>query len=610
MTPHPDSPGASPRSVTTRAEIGSAPSRRSDRPTAGTSVQHRDALVVGGGVAGLTAAWELIRAGLRPLVVEARGYTGGLVAAGVLAGVRVDLGADGFAVRGDAVTSMVDALGLEIVGPAGGGAGLFLPPGPGEPVPDDDPARGWRLHRFVRDALLGIPARPLADDVVAIIGAAAAERAARDSRLGDAGTRPGDPTDLASFVRTRMGDGALDRLVSPIVSGIYSRDPAVLAADAVLPGLREATARLGSLQAAVGEALERRRARGRGRSTADATTAGGLTRLTDALRSSVEAAGGDVLTRTGAQWLRPAVGEPATGLRADEPGGAPVGVEDGGVIPWDVAVAPTGRGATPSDEPVPIGPVRIVRAPRVVLACSAPAALRLLAGAGTVDGAEGGEGLRDGPGVLGGPGGSGEGRCRTDPTAPIGAPIARFMLAVLAPELAGAPMGSGLLVANAGGDRPVRAKALSHLNVKWPWIGTELAALHGPDAHALRLSYGRLGESRPEVDLDLALADVRALTGGRIEPSDVIDSALVRWDDALPPATSEHRERVLRLRSRVRSLPGLALTGAWVAGTGVAAVVEDARRQAGAVTAGGAGSLHAPLMTPAAPAPLVGRRHL
>lgn len=212
MTPHPDSPGASPRSVTTRAEIGSAPSRRSDRPTAGTSVQHRDALVVGGGVAGLTAAWELTRAGLRPLVVEARGYTGGLVAAGVLAGVRVDLGAEGFAVRGDAVTSMVDALGLEIVGPAGGGAGLFLPPGPGEPVPDDDPARGWRLHRFVRDALLGIPARPLADDVVAIIGAAAAERAARDSRLGDAGTRPGDPTDLASFVRTRMGDGALDQI--------------------------------------------------------------------------------------------------------------------------------------------------------------------------------------------------------------------------------------------------------------------------------------------------------------------------------------------------------------------------------------------------------------
>ena len=38
-------------------------------------------------------------------------------------------------------------------------------------------------------------------------------------------------------------------------------DPRALAADTVAPGLREATARLGSLQAAVGELLRRRRAR-------------------------------------------------------------------------------------------------------------------------------------------------------------------------------------------------------------------------------------------------------------------------------------------------------------------------------------------------------------
>ena len=558
MTTPPDGsagrPGNSSRSVRFRTEIGLTRPEPSDRSDAGGPVEHWDALVVGGGIAGLTAAWELTRAGLRPLLVEARGYTGGLVAAGTIAGVRMDLGAEGFAVRGDAVISMAEALGLEVIGPQGGGARLFLPPRPDEPEQPpsaDNPARGWRLHRFVRNAILGIPAHPLADDVVALIGPAAAERAARDAQLGDVGTRPGDPADLASFVRARMGDAVLDRLVGPIVAGIHSSDPAALAADTVIPGLRAATARLGSLQAAVGEALEQRRARGRGR--ADATIVGGLSRLTDALRSAVEDAGGRVLTRTGAQWLRP----PAAGTggeSADAPDTRPL---------WDAAIAPTNRGATPSDEPVPAGPVRTVRTPRVVLACSAPAALRLLDGAGCAD---------------------------PDLSLPVGAPIARFMLVARIPDLEGAPVGSGLLVAEAE-SCPVRAKALSHLSVKWPWIGQELAARHGPDVHALRLSYGRPGESRPDVDLDRALADIRVLTGRRIVPEDVIDSALVRWDGTLPPAAPDHRERVQRLRARLEGIPGLVLTGAWVAGTGIAAVVEDARRQTIAMTGADAGSL-------------------
>ena len=203
-----------------------------------------------------------------------------------------------------------------------------------------------------------------------------------------------------------------------------------------------------------------------------------------------------------------------------------------------------------------------MRTDRLVLACSAPAAARLLAGAGV----------------------------EADPNAPVGSPIARFILVARASGLAGAPVGSGLLVAPpaAGRAAPVRAKALSHLSVKWPWIGRELRARHGEDVHALRLSYGRPGEPRPEVTLNDALADVEALTGARIAPDDVIDHMLVRWDGTLPPVDAARRERAAALVERVESLPGLALTGAWVAGTGIAAVVEHARSRAGRL-AGGAG---------------------
>ena len=41
--------------------------------------QHVDAVVIGGGMAGLVAAWQFTQEGLRPVLVESRGYTGGLL---------------------------------------------------------------------------------------------------------------------------------------------------------------------------------------------------------------------------------------------------------------------------------------------------------------------------------------------------------------------------------------------------------------------------------------------------------------------------------------------------------------------------------------------------
>lgn len=553
-----------------------------------------DALVIGGGIAGLSAAWQLTQDGFKPLLVEARGYLGGLIAPGYIGPVQVDLGAETFVPRGVETAQMVATLGLEALAPSGDGARLFLPPN------RDNGESRWRLWRFLRDAYLGIPADPSADDVVAVLGAKAAQRAAQDRHLGSEVGQGAEGETLAGFVAARMGQAVVDRLVRPIVAGIYTCDPADLATDTVTPGLRQATREHGCLADAVAFLLARSRKATGGRSV-DKCVRGGMFQLTAALSQAITTAGGTVLTRVGAQQLI-APDAASHGVSEDTTHGANCGASDSSTTPdssgyWQVVLAPTKPGPTPSSEPVPAGTPRTLRTKRLVVACSALPALRLLASANlaTLD---------------------------TDITIPVGAPIARYSLLVDSPELDAAPVGQGLLVAPASpascadtqtepdqstpdtqaasepcGDTqpgavepsnqgsptqpgavesPVGAKALSHLNVKWPWIAQALA----PHQHLLRLSYGRLGQSEPQVSLEQALADVRVLTGVTIRPEQVSEHKLVRWNGTLPPLPPSYRARIAAFMSQVENIEGLAVTGAWVGGTGVNAVVAHARTNA------------------------------
>ena len=603
-------PAASAASATPTASAGPAtpvvsrPNPLNDLP------DEVDALVIGGGIAGLSAAWQLSQDGLKPLLVEARGYLGGLIAPGYIGPVQVDLGAETFVPRGVETAQMVAALGLEALAPSGDGARLFLPP---------NRANGeshWRLWRFLRDAYLGIPADPGADDVVAILGAKAAQRAAQDRHLGSEVGQGAEGETLAGFVAARMGQAVVDRLVRPIVAGIYTCDPADLATDTVTPGLRQATREHGCLADAVAFLLARSRKATGGRSV-DKCVRGGMFQLTAALSQAITTAGGTVLTRVGAQQLI-APDAASHGVSEDTAHGANCGAttcgasgasnaashdaSDSSTTPdssgyWQVVLAPTKPGPTPSSEPVPAGTPRTLRTKRLVVACSARPALRLLASANlaTLD---------------------------TDITIPVGAPIARYSLLVDSPELDAAPVGQGLLVAPASpascadtqakpdqstpdtqaasepcGDTqpgavepsnqgsptqpgavesPVGAKALSHLNVKWPWIAQALAS----HQHLLRLSYGRLGQSEPQVSLEQALADVRVLTGVTIHPEQVSEHKLVRWNGTLPPLPPSYRARIGAFMSQVENIEGLAVTGAWVGGTGVNAVVAHARTNA------------------------------
>ena len=205
------------------------------------------ALVVGGGISGLIAARELAAAGSAVTILEAGTAWGGCVGSHVVAGLHLDSGAESFATRSSAVADLARELGLadRIVAPHPGGAWVQLPDGPQE---------------LPKTGVLGIPANPWDPEVRRSLGLLGAIRASFDRWLPASAGTSSEVTSVSALVRTRMGKRVLERLVSPVVGGVHSADPALLDVDMVAPGLRAGIRTHGSLAAAV--AAQRTAAKG------------------------------------------------------------------------------------------------------------------------------------------------------------------------------------------------------------------------------------------------------------------------------------------------------------------------------------------------------------
>lgn len=236
-------------------------------------------VIVGGGIAGLTAARDLAVGGASVLLLEASPALGGKVARHTVAGIELDAGAESFATRRGLVSSFADGLGLSdaIAQPNPAGAWLQRAEGGAVPLP--------------KAGLLGIPSTPLAADVIAVIGVRAALRAQLDSLLAYRGAKE---RTLGGLVRARMGDAVLEQLVAPVTLGVHSRHPDELDVDVVAPGLRSALLSTVSLA----QAVQKLRAAAPAGS-AVAGLDGGIYRLVENLSARLERLGVDV--RTGAR---------------------------------------------------------------------------------------------------------------------------------------------------------------------------------------------------------------------------------------------------------------------------------------------------------------------
>ena len=468
-------------------------------------------VVVGGGVAGLIAAWECAKVGMRVTVLEAGERPGGVLRSAEVGGVVLDLGAESFATRGGHVRALIDELGLsdDVVAPGTGAGGAWVAGVPGvgaAPLP--------------KGGVLGIPANPFADDVRRILGWGGAWRAYLD-RLKPVLTI-GHEHSLGRLVRSRLGEKALDRLVAPVTTGVYSAHPDDIDPDVAAPGLNAALTRTGSLTGAVADLAGARTSAPGG---AVLGLRGGMARLADALVERLEVLGAEVRTRAAVD-----------------------GLERAGAT-WTIRLAARDeRDEDVSDAAVDDGPIE---ADVVVVAIGEAGARRLLA-----------------PHVTG---------LAAEPARP--GPVVEIVTLVLdAPELDAKPRGTGVLTVPGSH----RAKALTHATAKWQWVA-EAAGAH---RHVVRVSFGTQNEEPATAGLDddeaaaLALEEASALLGVALAPHQLAGARRERFLQAQPAATVGLKAATAQARAAIQTAPGIGAVGAWLAGTGLAQVVPDAIAEA------------------------------
>jgi protoporphyrinogen/coproporphyrinogen III oxidase len=244
--------------------------------------------VVGGGVTGLAAAWDLLRAPGRRRVVllEQSPRVGGVLLGVPLDGSAepfLDVGAEAFLARRPEALDLVHALGLrgDLVHPSTSRAAVL--------------ARG-RLHPLPTGTVMGVPGRSALAGAAAVLGEDGAARAASERVDG-----PMDVTDVTDvavgpFVAGRLGRAVVDRLVEPLLGGVYAGRADRLSLRATVPSLWPAARdglplldAVAALTAGAGEGGDRPVFGG---------LRGGLGRLARELAARVVADGGHVRTGT------------------------------------------------------------------------------------------------------------------------------------------------------------------------------------------------------------------------------------------------------------------------------------------------------------------------
>lgn len=225
-------------------------------------------------------------------VLEASERVGGKLLPGEIAGARVDFGAESMLARRPEAVTLAREVGLTdlLQPPATATASLWT--------------RG-ALRPMPKGHVMGVPGT--ADALTGVLSDEGLARIGQDADLPR--TEVGDDVAVGEYVAARLGREVVDRLVEPLLGGVYAGDAYRISMRSAVPQLFQAARTHDSLTEAVRE-IQAKAAAGQQTGPVFMGIAGGVGSLPLAVAESVRERGGEIVT-----------GAPVTELRREASGG-------------------------------------------------------------------------------------------------------------------------------------------------------------------------------------------------------------------------------------------------------------------------------------------------
>jgi len=227
-------------------------------------------VIIGGGITGLSAAYELVKAGREVTLIDAGKKLGGVIQTDTVEGCVLEGGPDSFLAAKPAANELIKEIGLggELIGSNDGSRVTYL-------------VKNGRLVPLPDGLMMMVPTKILPVAVSPLLSWPTKIRMGLEYFHRPPAVPKPDRT-VADFIREHYGQETVDYLAEPLLSGVYGGSVEKLSVGSVLTRFVELENRYGSLTRGV---LESRKRAPKGGTPAPLfqTLKGGLAQLTDEL---------------------------------------------------------------------------------------------------------------------------------------------------------------------------------------------------------------------------------------------------------------------------------------------------------------------------------------